>query len=46
MMEAGIFDAANVQKAAVHSAVASAALALTIDVLIHHKKPVEALQTA
>ncbi len=46
MMEVGIFDAASVQKQAVHSAVASAALALTIDVLIHHKKPKEALETA
>lgn len=35
--QAGIFDAANVQKEAVHSAVSSAALALTVDVLIHHK---------
>ncbi|MCK5641563.1 MAG: hypothetical protein KAJ19_12240, partial [Gammaproteobacteria bacterium] len=44
--QAGIFDAASVQKAAVHSAIASAALALTIDVMIHHKKPQEAMDTA
>jgi chaperonin GroEL len=46
MAKAGIFDAASVQKAAVHSAVASAALALTIDVLVHHKKPQESADTA
>jgi chaperonin GroEL len=39
MADAGIYDVAAVQKAAVHSAVASAALALTIDVVVHHKKP-------
>ena len=44
--QAGIFDVASVQKAAVHSAVASAALALTIDVLIHRKTPKESLTTA
>ena len=46
MAKVGIFDAASVQKAAVHSAVASAALALTIDVLIHRKTPKESLTTA
>ena len=46
MAKVGIFDAASVQKAAVHSAVASAALALTIDVLIHRKTPRESLTTA
>lgn len=46
MAKAGVFDAASVQKAAVHSAVASAALALTIDVLIHRKTPRESLTTA
>jgi chaperonin GroEL len=35
MIEAGIYDTAATQKAAVHAAVASAALALTIDVLVH-----------
>jgi len=38
MAQAGVFDVATVQKAAVHGAVAGAALALTIDVLIHHKR--------
>jgi chaperonin GroEL len=46
MAKAGIFDAASVQKAAVHSAIASAALALTIDVLVHRKTPRESLTTA
>jgi chaperonin GroEL len=45
VMKAGIFDVTNVQKEAVHSAIASAALALTIDVLIHRKKPAESLTT-
>lgn len=39
MVKAGILDVASVQKAAVYSAIASAALGLTIDVLVHHKKP-------
>lgn len=38
MAEAGIFDSATAQKTAVQSAIASAALALTTDVLVHHKK--------
>jgi len=46
MAKAGINDAASVQKAVVHSAVASAALALTIDVLVHRKTPRESLTTA
>ncbi len=37
MVEAGIVDAAMVQKSAVYAAVASAALALTIDVMVHHR---------
>jgi chaperonin GroEL len=37
--EAGIFDSADVLMAAVSRAVTSAALALTVDVLVHHKKP-------
>lgn len=45
MAEAGIFDAANVQGAAVRSAVAGAALALTVDVLIHSKTPKQSLET-
>lgn len=42
MAEAGIWDAAAVLKAATHGAVSSAALALTTDVLVHHKKPSQA----
>lgn len=38
MAAAGIFDAVTVQQAAVRGAVMSAALALTIDVLLHHRK--------
>ncbi len=38
MKQAGIWDAAAVLKAAVHSAVSGAALALTTDVLVHHKR--------
>ena len=39
MAQAGIFDAAHTLQAALYSAVSSAALALTVDVLVHHKKP-------
>ncbi|MBS1252142.1 MAG: 60 kDa chaperonin [Anaerolineales bacterium] len=39
MTEAGIYDATAVQKSAVFAAISSAALALTIDVLVHHKQP-------
>lgn len=35
---AGIFDASAVLKAAVYTAIASAGLALSIDVLVHHKQ--------
>ena len=41
VMDAGIIDVASVTKAAVRSAVTSAALALTIDVLLHHAQPEE-----
>ncbi len=41
MMETGIIDVASVTEAAVRSAVTSAALALTIDVLLHHAQPEE-----
>jgi chaperonin GroEL len=41
MQEDGIQDVATVLKAAIHSAVSSAALALSVDVFIHHKKPPE-----
>ncbi len=39
LAQAGIFDVAAAQKAAVYGAVAGAAHALTIDVLIHSKNP-------
>ncbi len=39
MLEAGVLDVATVQKEAVHSAIRSAGLALTIDVIVHRKKP-------
>jgi chaperonin GroEL len=42
--EAGIWDASAVLKAAVRGAVAGAALALTTDVLIHHKEPAQAVE--
>ncbi|MBZ0300077.1 MAG: hypothetical protein K8J31_10065 [Anaerolineae bacterium] len=37
--EAGILDSAAVLKSAVRSAVTTASLALSIDVLVHHRKP-------
>jgi len=46
MRQAGIVDPARVVKEAVRSAVSSAALLLTTDVLVHKRNPVEALQTA
>jgi chaperonin GroEL len=46
VVNVGILDVASVQKAAVHGAISSAALALTTDVLIHRKNPPEALDTA
>ncbi len=39
VVEVGIFDSADVLIAAVTRAISSAALALTVDVLVHHKKP-------
>ena len=39
MARAGVLDSASVQKAAVWRAVTGAALALTTDVLVHHKNP-------
>ena len=39
MATAGIYDAAAVQKSAVRRAVNTAALALTIDVLVHRRQP-------
>ena len=41
MFEAGIIDSATVVKTAVQTAIASAALALTTDILIHRRKPEE-----
>ncbi len=41
--EAGILDVATVLKAAVQGAITSAALALTVEVLIHHKQPTTVL---
>ncbi|HMN59455.1 MAG TPA: TCP-1/cpn60 chaperonin family protein, partial [Anaerolinea sp.] len=46
MAAAGIWDAASVVKAAVHSAIAGAGLALTTDVVIHRKRAPESLDTA
>ena len=43
MGQAGILDAVAVQKAAVRGGIETAALALTIDVLIHRKKPAESV---
>jgi chaperonin GroEL len=43
MAQAGVFDVAAVQKAAVTGAIATAGLALSVDVLVHHKRPEEAL---
>ncbi len=39
MAGAGIIDSASVVMTAVQEAVASAALALTVDVLVHHRRP-------
>jgi chaperonin GroEL len=44
MAQAGIVDVAHVQKEAVRAAIATAALALTIDVLVHRKKPSQSLE--
>jgi chaperonin GroEL len=38
VFEAGIFDSAQVQKTAVHNAISTAALALTVDTLVHLRK--------
>ena len=45
MAKAGVFDAAVVQKAAVHSAVSGAALALTTDVIVHRAAAPTAMHT-
>ncbi len=44
MVEAGIWDATAVLRTAVHGAISGAALALTTDVLIHHKNPQQAME--
>jgi chaperonin GroEL len=44
MAQAGIWDAAAVVKAAVRGAISNAALALTTDVLVHHKTPQQSVQ--
>lgn len=46
MGDAGIYDVSSVQKAAIHSAVSTAALALSMDVLVHHRNPKESFTTA
>jgi len=43
--ESGLLDSAGVTKAALRSAITSAALALTIDVIIHKKNPPQVLDT-
>lgn len=44
MAEAGIFDVATAQKEAIRAAISAAALALTVDVLVHRKKPDQSLE--
>jgi chaperonin GroEL len=43
MLEAGILDATGATKEAWHTAVSSAAMALTVDVLVHKKLPEQAI---
>jgi len=43
--QSGLLDSAGVTKAAVRSAIASAAIALTIDVVVHQKNPPKVLDT-
>jgi chaperonin GroEL len=42
MLREGIYDVASVQKSAVYAAIGGAAMALTIDVLVHHARPEQA----
>ncbi len=42
ILDAGIYDAARVLKAAAYGALTTAALALTVDVLVHHGEPEQA----
>jgi chaperonin GroEL len=39
MIQSGVYDPATVQKSAVYSAISSAAMALTVDVIVQHAKP-------
>jgi chaperonin GroEL len=41
--EAGLYDVAGVLRGAVHRAVSSAGLALTVDVLVQHRRPEESM---
>jgi chaperonin GroEL len=43
LVTAGVFDIATTQKEAIRSAIAGAALALTIDTLVYSKKPTESM---
>ena len=43
--ESGLLDSAGVTKASVRSAIASAALTLTVDVVVHRQKPPQVLDT-
>jgi chaperonin GroEL len=43
--ESGLLDSAGVTKAALRSAITSAALALTVDVVVHQKNPPQVLET-
>lgn len=45
MAEAGIFDAARVLETAVHSAISTAAMALTTDVMVHRRDAGDAMMT-
>jgi chaperonin GroEL (HSP60 family) len=45
MRAAGLVDAASVVKGAAHTAISSAALALTTETIVHHRNPEEVLST-
>jgi chaperonin GroEL len=44
LAEAGVIDSAEVAKSVLKSAVSTAALALTVDVLVHHRNPPQSYQ--
>jgi chaperonin GroEL len=44
MRQAGILDSVVVLKKALKTAVSGAAMALTTDVIVHHRKPKESLE--